>query len=451
MRKFHDLSPDPSSHIKTLMRIGYTLPSAISDILDNSIAAEANNIDVTSPPGRKNPIISILDDGIGMSPDELVENMRLGCKDPSQDREEGDLGRFGSGMKTASFSQARRLTVISKKSGFPVTAATWDIDVIEQKNAWALEIIKGDAVKEIPDVKIDEKTPQGTQVIWENLSHLSTGNHAGSPDEELATQLAGVKHHIALYFHRFIKGRNCIVIRLNGLPIDPIDPFLTNVDGYQEGREASFRCRGGFVKIKTHVLPHINRIPKRHLERLGGADGLSRNQGIYIYREDRLINAGGWLGLATKNQLGALARVQVDIPSSLDHEWSTDVKKSSLQIPSRVRRDLKKYLSDPIKRSKKTFTYRGTKDTANAYWKVCEDKNEHKVTYHVDPDNKTLISILQASSPESRRALLTYLSELSSSIPINHIYQKMSESPKDIQQETVNTSIFDSILDKIFE
>lgn len=450
MRYFEDLSPDPSSHVKTLMRIGYTLPSAVADILDNSISAEARRIEIIAPPGQLQPIISILDDGVGMDPMELVSNMRIGCKNPLTQREQGDLGRFGSGMKTASFSQARRLTVISKKEGFPITAAIWDIDVIEKENIWALEVIKGNNIKDIPGVKIHEGIRHGTQIIWERISCFSTDSHTGDLDEELAAQLTNVKGHIALHFHRFMKGKNRVKIYLNGSLIEPLDPFLKSIDGYQEGREERFRCKGGFVKIKTHVLPHIKRIPAAELERHGGASSISRSQGIYIYREERLINAGGWLGLATNNQLGALARVQVDIPSTLDHEWSTDVKKSSLQLPSRVKKELRKYLADPIKRSKRAYTYRGKKDTANLYWKVCEDEIEKRVTYQIDPSNDKLLAILKACPQELRTELLNYLAEVSSSIPVNHIYQKMSESPSHIQQDTVDTSIFESILDKVF-
>ena len=112
-----DQSPSPKSHTKTLMRIGYDFNSAIADVIDNSISANAKCIEVYSPPPEGEPFIRILDDGIGMDRDELIQNMRIGCKDPHDIRHAGDLGRFGSGMKTASFSQARRLTVVTKKKG----------------------------------------------------------------------------------------------------------------------------------------------------------------------------------------------------------------------------------------------------------------------------------------------------------------------------------------------
>ena len=131
----------------------------------------------------------------------------------------------------------------------------------------------------------------------------------------------------------------------------------------------------------------------KDIEKMGGAEEITQNQGIYIYRSERLINAGGWLGLTKNSQLGALARVQVDVPTSIDDEWSTDVKKSSLQIPGRVKKELRKFLADPIKRSKKTHTYRGDVETVNNFWKIIEDKNKGSVTYQVDTTNSDLVEI----------------------------------------------------------
>ena len=128
MRYVENSSPEPRSHIKTLMRIGYDLNSAIADILDNSISARSKNIKIKCPSENELPYLSILDDGHGMSSRELLQNMKIGCKDPNEKREVGDLGRFGSGMKTASFSHARKLTVITKKKGKKIAAACWDID-----------------------------------------------------------------------------------------------------------------------------------------------------------------------------------------------------------------------------------------------------------------------------------------------------------------------------------
>jgi histidine kinase/DNA gyrase B/HSP90-like ATPase len=444
-------SPKPKSHIKTLMRIGYNLDSAVADIIDNSIAAEAKNIEILSPPGEDEPVISILDDGCGMNEEELIQNMRIACKDPDEERKRGDLGRFGSGLKTASFSQARQLTVISKKEGYPLCATRWDIDNIESTNEWCLEVFDRDEVEHLRFFDSRLKSHNGTQVIWSKLTCIDRGSHAEDHDSELATKLSELKGYIALYFHRFMTGSDKRVFSLNRSSIEPIDPFMTNSKGYQEGPSERLRCKGGYIYIQTHVLPHFKNMDLDKMEKLGGADGIAQKQGIYIYREKRLISAGGWMNMARSSQLGALARVQVDIPSSLDKDWSTDVKKASLQVPPRVRRELKKFLSDPVKRSRRIHRYRGVLDTANGFWKICEDENNKIITYQIDTDNETLTSILSKCNKEAGKMLINYLRTLAASLPINHIYEKMSERPKDINQDEVNMDKLESLMNKVFE
>ncbi len=450
MSRYIDQSPDPKSHIKTLMRIGYTLDSAISDIIDNSLAAKSNNVRIFAPPGLIDPIISILDDGVGMDREELIQNMRIGCKDPNAERAQGDLGRFGSGMKTASFSQARQLTVITKKVGSSAVAARWDIDEIEGQNAWCLEVFEDNEILNIEGLQLTEDMAHGTQVIWGKLTCFERGSHALDHDTEIASKMTDLKKYLSLYFHRFLEGKNKINFYLNNLKIEPIDPFMTTAPGYQEGRSEKLRCRGGKILIKTHVLPHFNRMDAEQLDRMGGSSGVSQDQGLYIYREGRLISAGGWLGLAKISQLGALARVQVDVPSSIDNEWSTDVKKSSIQLPPRVKRELKKFLSDPIQRSKRAYTYRGKTDKANKYWQIIEDENEGSITYQFDPENKDLVSLLLSCEKKSAVKILEYLKELSLRLPIHHIYEKMAEKPKDVDQSKIDKIVLGSILEKIF-
>jgi len=451
MSHFSDASPDPKSHIKTLMRIGYTMPSAVSDILDNSITANAKNIEIHSLPGLQESNISILDDGDGMSPNELIHNMRIGCKDPSDERLRGDLGRFGSGMKTASFSQARRLTVISKKEGEPVCAAVWDIDRIETENTWCLEILDKDEIESHPLLLLSSTKKCGTQVIWEKLSCLNKTNHSLDDETILASTLSDLGDYISLHFHKFMDGKNKRSFTINNAQLQGIDPFMTKSPGYQEGRSEKLRCKGGHIEINTHVLPHFKRMESTPLERLGGANGIVQNQGLYIYRENRLINAGGWLGLAKTSQLGALARVEVNVPSSLDQEWSTDVKKASLQLPPRIKKELRKFLSDPIKRSKRVYTYRGKQDQANKYWNIKENENDKIISYQISSENDSLTDLFRGASKEQKSQLIKYLGQLAENLPLNHIYQKMSESPREIDQENVTDALLESIMSRVFE
>ncbi|MEP2652202.1 MAG: ATP-binding protein [Paraglaciecola sp.] len=451
MSRFTDASPDPKSHIKTLMRIGYTMSSAVSDILDNSITANAKNINIHSLPGLEELNLSIVDDGEGMSPNELIHNMKIGCKDPSDERLRGDLGRFGSGLKTASFSQARKLTVISKKTGEPMCAAVWDIDRIENENTWCLEILEEDEVRSHPFLLLDNKIEQGTQVIWEKLACLNKTSHSLDNETVMSANLSELSDYISLHFHKFMEGKSKRSFLINGRKLEAIDPFMSRSQGYQEGRSEKLRCKGGYIEINTHVLPHFNRMEAKPLERLGGANGIVQNQGLYIYREGRLINAGGWLGLAKTSQLGALARVEVNVPSSLDQDWSTDVKKASLQLPPRIKKELRKFLSDPIQRSKRVYRYRGKQDEANKYWNIQENENDKTISYQISAENDPLNEIFRAISKEQKSKLIKYLGQLAENLPLNHIYQKMSESPKDIDQENTTDALLEAIMNRVFE
>ncbi|WP_297824103.1 hypothetical protein [uncultured Paraglaciecola sp.] len=164
-----------------------------------------------------------------------------------------------------------------------------------------------------------------------------------------------------------------------------------------------------------------------------------------------MINAGGWLGLAKTSQLGALARVEVNVPSSLDQEWATDVKKASLQLPPRIKKELRKFLSDPIKRSKRVYTYRGKQDQANKYWDIQENENDKTISYQISPENDFLTDICRVIPKEQKSQLIKYLGQLAENLPLNHIYQKMSESPRDIDQENVTDALLEAIMSRVFE
>jgi hypothetical protein len=115
--------------VESLRGFGYSTATAIADIVDNSISAGARNVWITFTYGGSASIISILDDGHGMSAEELLRAMTLGGISPLLQRSATDLGRFGLGLKTASFSQCRCLTVASRRSGHVSTSTRrWDLD-----------------------------------------------------------------------------------------------------------------------------------------------------------------------------------------------------------------------------------------------------------------------------------------------------------------------------------
>lgn len=438
MPSFVDASPPASSHIETLRKVGYKFTTAIGDIVDNSIAAKAAKIEIFFLVSGDVPYLEIRDNGSGMTPDELVENMSIGCKDPLIEREPGDLGRFGSGLKTASFSQARKLTVITRAEGKGIAAASWDIDRVVEKNSWCLEVLdKRDIDDLYPDApsKLDET---GAIVRWDKISAVVDDIHAPPADAQISSLLEDLHRYLGTYYHRFLTGKGRCSISINGKAVEPLDPFMRDILGYQEGPSTELRGRQGKVSIKTHILPPFNMMSHEQIAKYGGTAEITEKQGLYIYREKRLIVEGGWQGLTRLSQLAGLARIQIDVPATMDLEWSTDVKKSSLILPPKIKSRLKNLIFSPIKKSRSVHVYGGKKEVESDYWLVIENEREKYVAYEANPQNETLHTLMKTLDSAGQKRVANYLAKLCSSIPLRHIYSNMSEKPKEINQGKID-------------
>jgi len=428
-------TPNPSSEVMTLKSFGYDLNTAIGDIVDNSIAANSSNVKIYFYVDRDIPRFAIIDDGCGMSKTDLIDNMSIGCKNPTDQRKGEDLGRFGSGLKTASFSQADRLIVLSKSGGRELSGCVWDLNKIIESNEWLLEILDKSEIDEIKESSFLKNTDSGTVVIWENLR--------GFPSEgvEYTQHLVANKcEALAAYagktFHRFLSGKRKLALELNGEKIEPIDPFVTNLAGYQEGPEEIFRTQYGkerSVIVKCHLLPLLTNWPEDVLKTHGGGKKISDEQGLYIYRNRRLISGGGWHGILSKSELYNLSRVQIDFPSELDFMWNTDVKKSKIEIPSKIKEKLKSILRSPTKRSKIRHLHKGKISADTVYWNVIE--KEKKVSYQINLESEEIVGTLRKLDKSLQKEILKFFVGVQNNIPFYHIYQRLSGSPKSIENE----------------
>lgn len=192
------LEPNPASIIESLRSIGYTMETAIADLIDNSITANAKTINIDSPFEGANTKIFILDDGDGMSEEKLVEAMRLGSSSASQKRSPRDLGRFGLGLKTATFSQCKRLTVVTKHKG-NIAARCWDLDRIIKTNKWCLlKYAEDEYLKRLQDMK------SGTLIVWEKLDRIISEKDSKA-ENNFNNKKNILRRHLSLTFHRFIE------------------------------------------------------------------------------------------------------------------------------------------------------------------------------------------------------------------------------------------------------
>ncbi len=198
-----DATPYAASLIEGHRDFGYSLETALADIIDNAITAGAQKVELVADTVAEEPWIALADDGSGMSEIELIEAMRLGSKNPTDKRAAEDLGRFGLGLKSASFSQCRSLTVLTRRDA-TASCARWDLDRVAKRNDWSLELIDN------PELVIghDLLPQRGTVVIWKKLDRLSGGyNHDRSKcTAHMNAELSRAERHLRLVFHRFLEG-----------------------------------------------------------------------------------------------------------------------------------------------------------------------------------------------------------------------------------------------------
>lgn len=358
---YEDASPNAGALIQSLRAFGYDICTAIADLIDNSITAFASNISVRFEWNNGDPWIAIIDDGHGMNESELFEAMRPGSKNPLEIRPDNDLGRFGLGLKTASFSQCRKLTVISKKKTDRVCARCWDLDVVTQTNEWRL-------LKEVSEIgeqlssEYFNPISKGTIVLWEKIDRIIPDEKIDDEDYQKAflDYARQVKEHIAIVYSSYMRGANKINFSINGSPIELWDPFMENNKFTTRQPVETLYVNGHEVVVQPFILPHMNKMTPEEYEKYAGRRGWADQQGFYVYRNNRLIIDGDWLinGMQKKEQY-KLARIRIDIGNDLDGEWNIDVKKSAAAPPVSIRADIRRIAKAAQSASSRIYRNRG--------------------------------------------------------------------------------------------
>lgn len=421
-----EIVPDPVSLIESMRAVGYTTESAIADLVDNSISAEAARVAIEYD-ATGEPYVAILDDGRGMSASELTQAMRHGSRNPADRRHPNDLGRFGLGLKTASLSQCRVLTVISKQGG-DLSARCWDLDVVQDSGRWLVVVPTTQTLQKLPMFSQLAAMDKGTLVVWQNFDRLSAGST--NLAREFTTKFAGLREHLALVFHRFTsreEGAQPVSIRLNGLALPSRDPFIRG-NSYRQPLEGQIiRHERGQVCVTPHVLPPVSHLSPEDIEVAGGLEGLRGTQGFYVYRNRRLVIWGTWFRLVPKQEFFKLTRVQVDIPNTFDDLWSLDIKKSAAQPPEVIRNRLTELIPHFAETSKRTVTYPGRRTGSAAYAPVWtrSEPGHGRFRYDVNRDHPTLVALAGEMDESQRRQLDVLLELISSALPLDGIYADM--------------------------
>lgn len=432
-----ELTPEPRILIESLRDIGYSFNSALADIIDNSITAHAREISIFAIPIEDSFKVAIIDNGNGLSRQELLQAMRLGSTNPRQERTLGDLGRFGLGMKTASFSQCRRLTVLSRQNN-ETAGFTWDLDTVVKDNSWSVtERTDFDQI-----FAFDELPTTGTLVLWEKVDRLTGDNGSGKVDYDRI--ISEAQDHLSLVFHRFLsdeRGIQKVNISVNGLALEPIDPFNVANDATQASPEEVV-CPG--VTLRSFTLPHISTYKdKREYDRYGLSGGYLRNQGVYLYRAKRLIIFGTWFGLAKKTALTQLTRVKIDIGTDQDEVWKIDVKKVSAQMPEIVRKRVKSLIQAIGAPSRKVYKRRGARLTSPTVYPVWNrTENGEKTTYSINNEHPVLRSFREGLDSVSQKQFDSLIALIGSMLPTEALFYDLSNNAENVSATTMEAEDF---------
>ena len=435
--------PTAAALMESTRSIGYSFESAVADIIDNSISAEASHIWIHSVPSY-NPVVYILDDGYGMSTEKLYDAMRYGT-DPNIERDPNDLGRFGLGMKMASLSQCRCLTVISKHQG-EINACRWDLDRVKETNDWTLQILSTDELSEIDLLPKLEEMDSGTLIVWENLDKEL--ERAIDMRDSMTERLATCKKHLSLVFHRYIDSYygGDLTLIFNGTEIEPLDPFLSRNTKTSHLPRQAVDINGQKVWIDPYVLPPESSLSKKDVELIGG---LQRNmQGFWIYRNKRLIIPGTWFRLTGNKELTKLARVMVDVPNALDSIWNIDVKKSSASVPAPFRKEFESVLERILNKSETKYRYRGRKESSGSKQFIW-DKIQYNgaIAYSINREHPLIKQGLEGLNPEQKAWALRIIDLIEDNLPYQDIYVTLADNnlSKSVKKNDITQIVKDGI------
>jgi len=364
LAKTEESNPSAEALVLSLRAMGYDLSTAIADLIDNSISAHASIIDINFSWNSGSPWIMLSDDGEGMNESELKKAMKPGSRSPLETRDKGDLGRFGLGLKTASWSQCMKMTVLSKKND-SLHNRCWDLQHVIDTDAWELLLEIPDKTEELMQKNL-LKYNSGTVVLWENLDRI-IGDFDGEDDDTMKNQFQEklvnkVKQHLQMVFHRYLSGKNPIKINVGPYVCEGWDPFLTKHESTEE--ISSERLKDSNIEITPYILPHSSKMTEQEKKEAQGPNGWALQQGFYVYRQKRMIIGGGYLDLDLKSMdQHRLCRIKVDITNDLDHEWRVDVKKATASPPLRYRSDLNRIAESTRDKSSRRYRKRSSFST----------------------------------------------------------------------------------------
>lgn len=418
--------------------LGYTVPSAIADLIDNCIKAKAKNVKVIIDKSETDSFIAILDNGEGMSFDALKAAMALG-RQPESERGEEDLGRFSMGLKTASLSMGKRYTVVTNMRRKPIVAC---FDLEHQKeHEW--EILTrpfNDHEQSVLDRIASSNQDANTCLLITELDRAK---------KSISSLRFGLDKHLGMIFHRYIEDGKLEIkvsysIDSDGRKVSPWDPFAApNTSASPDGfvPEEGLLKGGGLlgVDIKGYLMPHRRELTDEQYSKLDGPKGWVAQQGFYVYRRDRMIIPGTWFNMREfkKEPAFQLARIKLDLPPELDSQWKIDIQKTQASPPQSAKAKLKTYGLEIRERSRRLFHSRGerTIDTERRQddgyfpntWEAKESNTG--LRYKIKRDHQLCKMFTDMLNSKQKKAFNTLLDHIQQDVPVEKIWIDGQDKP----------------------
>jgi hypothetical protein len=430
--------PSAKRLISSMRDLGYEFSDAVAEIVDNSIQAGANVIQVNLQFDGYESYLTVLDNGVGMTPAEIREALRFGSM---RDYEQDDLGKFGLGLKTSSLSQCDSLTVSSRNSQKKVQihSYSWDMDHINKVDQW--EILPIETNELLNPVVEHLYSTTGTAVTWERLNRLLNFQDpaGGRAENDFKRLIQELKISLGATFHRYLTGEQRskkVMIFVNGDLVESWDPFcrteINTVELESFSIPISMDGRKGLVKFRPFVLPAQSQFSSSsaHL-RAGGPAKWNKQQGFYIYRSGRLLQSGGWCGLRTSDEHSKLARVLVEIPAGFDDLFKVNISKMKINFPRELREETIHKLAPTLKKANDSYRTQGEASFSGASVYEADDKHFEKLVgtslskldadWNLSPGTVKNVfpKLYGQATPSERRYLLRVFKRLAGEEKIN--------------------------------
>lgn len=450
-KKTYEKTPHAKMLLVALRSVGYTNETAIADIVDNSVSGSATEIELYFDWDNRRIIIA--DNGFGMDYQELMEAMEIGSADPNEIRPSQDLGRFGLGMKTAAFSMAKNLLVISKKSSL-LSNAEWNLDMVASEDRWEIseydELEMSVILESVNKYTQYNNWEQGTLIIISELDRLIDEANIEKSKKNFYKMIRNIKSHIAITFHRFME-EDGIKITVNGNGIEPWNPFWIKSPSTMElAREELFDGKSEVI-VEPYILPHKNKFSSEdEYKDAAGAKDWRGHQGFYVYRNRRLLVYGTWFGKFKKEPAYNLARIKLDMSADSDFEWDIDIKKSKATLPVAIEEQITQIAYLAIEKSVAVYNSRGVynrKNTANNtnlkyVWEQRKNLSGNYMFY-LNKKHPMLLKLLSEMDEDAQKELKTYLSLIESYSPtmLSGVMEKETDfvvSDEDRQKDILN-------------